>query len=259
MNPYIKLPKVPVVYGRQDVILTRCRDKQVLHLGCADEGHLYERFKRGELMHQRLGAVSKELWGVDIDEKGIDYLRCQGFGNLLVGDVCTLDRQQALRNRFFDVIVVSEVLEHLQNPGFFLEGVKRFMKPGETELIVTVPNAFRIDNLFWLFRGVEYVHPDHYYWFSYYTACHLLEKKGFDVKSVTVYSFQNPGILPKKDLIQGCTHPERDKERERFFVRKGMGYVRALPKRLITSFLLKRTPFWGDGIILVARIEPYAE
>jgi len=254
MNPYIKLPKVPIAYGRQDIILIKCRDKQVLHLGCVDRGHLYERFKRNELMHQRLAAVSKELWGVDIDEKGIEYLRSQGFGNLLVGDICSLDRLQGLQNKFFDVIVASEVLEHLQNPGFFLEGVKSFMKPGDTELVLTVPNAFRIDNLFWLFRGVEYVHPDHYYWFSYYTVCHLLEKKGFDVKSVTVYSFQKPGILAHKGLLEGCTPSE---EQQTFFVKKCMGYISALPKRLITSFLLKRSPFWGDGIILVARITRY--
>jgi SAM-dependent methyltransferase len=229
-----------------------------LHLGCADEGYLYERHKRGELMHQKLATVSKELWGVDIDEKGIEYLRSQGFENLLVGDVCTLDRLQTLQNKVFDAIVVSEVLEHLENPGFFLEGVRRFMKPEETELIVSVPNAFRIDNLYWLFRGVEYVHRDHYYWFSYYTVCHLLERKGLDVKSVTVYSFENPGILPKKGLIQSCIQTRGDEEQGTFFVKKARGYIKALPKRVLTSLLLKRTPFWGDGIILVARIAPYA-
>lgn len=258
MNPYIKLPKVPLVIGRQNAILARCKNKEVLHLGCVDEGHLYERFERGELMHQRLASVSKDLWGVDLDEKGIEYLRRQGFGNLLVGDVCALERLQTLQNRFFDVIVASEVLEHLQNPGFFLEGVKRFMIPRETELIVTIPNAFRIDNLLWLFRGVEYVHPDHHYWFSYYTARRLLEKNGFDVKSVMVYSFQSPGILSKKRLPKGSAPLEKSEDQEKYFLEKGKNYIRALPKRLISSFLLKRTPFWGDGIILVAQISTYA-
>jgi hypothetical protein len=259
MNPYIKLPKVPVVYGRQDTILARCQNKKVLHLGCVDEGYLHERFDRSELMHQRLAGVSKELWGVDINEEGIEYLRSVGFANLLAGDICTLEGLEALRNRSFDVIVASEVLEHLQNPGLFFDGVKKFMIPRETQLIVTVPNAFRIDNLLWLLRGVEYVHPDHHYWFSYYTARHLLEKNGFDIHSVMIYSFQRPGILPPVSLTSGRRQTGGAGESGRSFWRQGRNYIHSLPKRLICRFLIKRNPFWGDGIILVARISAYAE
>ena len=258
MNPYIKLPKVPIVYGRQNVIITKCKDKQVLHLGCVDEGHLYERFERGELMHQMLAVVSKELWGVDIDTKGIEYLRHQGFENLLVGDVCMLESVEVLRNRVFEVIVASEVIEHLQNPGLFFEGVKRFMIPEETELILTVPNAFRIDNLLWLFRGVEYVHPDHYYWFSYYTVCHFLEKNGFVLKNVMVYSFQRQEILPRVSLTPSFTKLDDFEKTQKSFWGKGKRYIRTLPKYLITRFLLKRTPFWGDGIILIVKVPTYA-
>ncbi len=85
MNPYIRLPKVQVVNGRQELIVNRCRDKKVLHLGCVDVGLLSERFPSGGLLHQQLAAVAGELWGVDIDTDGVSFLRSQGFNNLVVG------------------------------------------------------------------------------------------------------------------------------------------------------------------------------
>jgi len=261
MNPYIKLPRVPLVYGRQDFIVNRCKGRRILHLGCADSGLLHDRFERGDLTHQKLAAVSKELWGVDLDEKGIEYLRHQGFDHLLVGDICSLDTLELLRARTFDTIVASEVIEHLKNPGLFLDGVRKLMIPGETELIVTVPNAFRIDTLFWLFRGVELVHPDHYYWFSYYTARHFLEMGGLMVGEVFVYSFNPKRILTWRTRASdkrigkesGTSHGTARISERRSFFEKVSGCFWTVLKRLLSSLLLRKTPFWGDGIILVAR------
>lgn len=190
MNPYIRLPKVPIVTGRQSFVISRCKGKKVLHLGCVDKGLLYERFSSGELLHQKLAEVSSELWGIDIDEDGISFLRSKGFNNLIVGDVCNLDKIPDLQEHIFDVIVASEIIEHLMNPGLFLEAVKKFMRPGHTELIVTVPNAFRLSTLIQLLHGVEYIHPDHNYWFSYATVTNLLKKAGFEIREVYVYSFE---------------------------------------------------------------------
>jgi len=264
MNPYIKLPKVPIVFGRQQVILAKCKDKRVLHLGCVDQGYLSERFERGELMHQRLANVSKELWGVDIDEKGIEFLRKRGFRNLLVGDICALQDIEPIRNRLFDTIVASEVMEHLQNPGLFLKTVRGFMDPGKTELIVTVPNAFRIDTLIWLFRRVEYVHPDHHYWFSYHTATHLLKENGFRVEEVYVYSFKPIRI---SQFMTRRLARDGVKEENRLTVKKTpfslpfkqvVTWMCSLPGLLVSAVLLRINPFWGDGIIIVARISSHA-
>ncbi len=263
MNPYIKLPKVPIVFGRQQLILAKCRDKRVLHLGCVDQGYLSERFARGELMHQRLANVSKELWGVDLDEEGIEFLRKRGFDNLLVGDICALQDMESIRNRFFDTIVASEVMEHLQNPGLFLETVRRFMEPGKTELIITVPNAFRIDTLIWLFHRVEYVHPDHHYWFSYYTATHFLLKNGFRVEEVYVYSFKPIRIsqfITRRPARNGAKEENRLTIKKTPFsmpLKQVVTWMCSLPGLLVSAVLLRINPFWGDGIIIVARINSH--
>jgi 2-polyprenyl-3-methyl-5-hydroxy-6-metoxy-1,4-benzoquinol methylase len=265
MNPFIQLPKVPVIYGRVDLILERCRGKRVLHLGCVDTGLINERLKGGELMHQKLAVVSNGLWGVDINPEGISLLREEGFNNLIIGDICHLDQIELLGENTFDVIVASEVMEHLQNPGLFLEGVKTLMRPGETELILTVPNAFRIDTFLRLFRRVEFIHPDHYYWFSYYTLTHFLQKKGFEIENVYVYSFQR---IPR--LSAGIRNRSQAKSANEqrgpigkmfscaiLFVKRLGNFIRSILKSFMIGFLLKINPFFGDGIIIVARVDPH--
>lgn len=214
-------------------------------------------------MHQRLATVASSLWGVDIDSEGIAFLRSEGFENLAIGDICELDKIEALKERRFEAIVASEVVEHLLNPGLFLESVKSAMIPGTTELIITVPNAFRVETLLSLLRDVEYVHPDHNYWFSYHTANNLLRKTGFAVREVCVYSFQPTSLLPSPfrrrangadvSVTGGVGRDERPAHSDRPRSR-ALAYLRSLPRRLIVSFLRGRSAFWGDGLIIVATL-----
>jgi len=260
MNPYIKLPNVQIVNGRQELILAKCKNKCVFHLGCVDSGLLHERFERGELMHQKLSDVANEIWGVDIDASGISYLNNTGFNNLIVADISKLDEIEIIQKQSFDVVVASEVIEHLQNPGLFLNSVRSLMIPEKTEFIVTVPNAFRIDNLIWLLRGIEYVHPDHSYWFSYHTATNLLRKNNYKISEVYVYTFIPAEIVPGR--IRSIFNKKRGGSKKReaenelitsmSLMKLIFSYCKSFPRRLVGSLLYKRTPFWGDGIILVS-------
>lgn len=256
MNPNVRLPKTPVVYGRQQSICARSHGRRVLHLGCVDAGLVEDRFARGELMHQKLVKVAAELWGADIDGEGIAFLREQGFGNLFAGDI--IDGIPELESQSFDVIVASEVLEHLDNPGLFLDAVRNLMTPSRTELIVTVPNAYRLDSLLSMWRGVENVHPDHNYWFSYYTLTNLLRKRGFEIAEVLAYSLQPGGLLPERlagrvgaNRQDPRGFPDAAAARPRL-LRRVAAYFRTIPRRALVSLLYRRTSFWADGIIVVA-------
>lgn len=260
MKTSTTLPRVPVVAGRLDVIVMRTRGKRVLHLGCVDAGLIEDRFRRGELMHQRLAAVTSDLWGVDVDAAGVEFLRRHGFPQVVVGDVTALDRITELAGRPFDAIVASEILEHLDNPGLFLQAVRRFMSGSHTELVVTVPNAFRVDTLLALLRGVEFVHPDHVYWFSYHTITNLLRRHGFDIAECYVYTFSPPGILRRRGPQDASRSDGRlpVKQQARRLIGGAWRMLRALPRRLALGLLYRTTPFWGDGIIVVARVAPDA-
>lgn len=265
MQPYHQLPDVPLVEGRVNFILDRCRGKRVLHLGCVDAGLLAERYARGELVHQKLAAVSADLWGVDVDTEGIAFLQEQGFRQLFVGDVCDLATFTRLGEACFDVILASEVVEHLLNPGLFFDAVKTVMTPDQTMLIVTVPNAFRISTLLWLRHGVEYVHPDHNYWFSCYTATNLLRKCGFSVDSVFMYTHeQRVGLSRQVRRLLGRRQPGGAPaavgdtgDTPTVAAMAGShtaSYLRTLPRRLLASAFFHNGPFWGDGVIVIARL-----
>ena len=58
-----KLPNVKVVSDRHPFIVNRCRGKTVLHIGCVDSGLLEERYKQGQLLHQKIEEVALRQWG----------------------------------------------------------------------------------------------------------------------------------------------------------------------------------------------------
>ena len=154
-----RVPKVKTVIGRMDFVIDRCKGKRVLHLGCVDEGLTQERIKSGSLLHTRLMSVAKEVLGVDISAEGIKLLREDGIDNLVVGNIEQLDQIEELKQQNFDIILLTEVLEHLNNPGLFLQSVKKKLFSPDTVMIITVPNGLRFTGLGYTLRG----YPDHNY------------------------------------------------------------------------------------------------
>lgn len=270
LHPYVTLPPARLERGRYEAILRLCSGKRVLHVGCVDAGLLEERFAKGDLLHQRLGAVTTSLWGLDVDREGLAFLERMGVENLVHGDVGDPAWVTPFLDTEVDVVLASEVVEHLPNPGVFLTGVRRLLAGG-AELVVTVPNAFGLRTLLPLLRGVEHVHPDHKYWFSYHTIVTLLRTCGLEPVEVAVYSFTPTRLLPSAAAVRSLlgrsrstspgARPERkaDRTSEAFpfdappsDAPSAAAYVRSLPTRLLARMLYRRTPFWGDGLIVRA-------
>jgi 2-polyprenyl-3-methyl-5-hydroxy-6-metoxy-1,4-benzoquinol methylase len=233
MQVRFPVPKVEITPGRHEVVLRICRGKRVLHLGCVDEGLLHARYARGELLHLKLLEVGRELWGVDISEQGIEFLASQGILNLIVADVEHINAVSELTDKEFDVIVASELIEHLANPGAFLSATMELMQ-NNTTMILTVPNAYRVGTLLRMLKGEEYVHPDHNYWFSFKTITTLVQKHGYSIKEIYVYA---SGPTRIKTCLAKTNLPLR--------------WLRCLANTLLSAFLLKLNPFFGDGIILL--------
>ena len=180
--------RIPLVQ-RVDYLKERCRGKSVLHLGCADWPYTSQRLEMSSLLHLELAGIASELWGFDFDEPGIEILRKRGVPNLYRAD---LEHLEALEvNRTFDVILAGEMIEHLPNPGLFLNGIRRFMGP-ETLMVITTINAYcGLRFLIYALRGrggsAEPVHPDHVAYYSYATIHRLLDKAGMDVRRFLFY------------------------------------------------------------------------
>lgn len=155
-------------------ILDRCRGKTVLDIGCVN--HTLEATLREDWRHQQIRNVAAKVVGLDYEVDVVNELQKRGF------DVVAADAQNFdIRDRNpsgFDVILASEVIEHLINPGAFLQCVKKHLAPGGV-LILTTPHAYGIafflEILVW---GEEHINDDHTMTFSRKNIRHLLEKCG---------------------------------------------------------------------------------
>jgi SAM-dependent methyltransferase len=180
--------KIPLVQ-RTEHLKDVSRGKKVLHLGCTNWPYTKEAIEAGTQLHLQLTDITKELWGFDRDQEGIDFFESKGVKNLYRADLERLEEVEL--DEKFDVIIAGEMIEHLSNPGLFLRGVKRFMH-SDTNLVITTINAYCGMRVFYYgLRGrggrAELVHPDHVSYYSYSTLRHLLDREGFKETNFLFY------------------------------------------------------------------------
>jgi SAM-dependent methyltransferase len=215
------------VVQRVELIRSECADKRVLHLGCTNYPYTEDAIKQDMLLHADLARTASSLYGIDSDAKGIELLENAGFKNIYPGDLENLDNVEI--DETFDVIVAGEMIEHLNNPGLFLNGIKRFMN-AETRLVLTTINAYcGMRFAMYGVRGkrgrVEFVHPDHVAYYSYSTLKLLLERHGMHVDSFLFYDI-------------GTEH----RPHNRWFL------------NVLNDICVRIAPQWADGIIAVCRL-----
>jgi SAM-dependent methyltransferase len=231
-----KLPRPKVARSRDEAILELCRGKTVLHLGFVDEGLLEKRVKCGEWLHEKVVHSAKRAVGFDISEYGVARSRQMGFKDCYVVDVEKLDATPNVPRLEYDVVLATDIIEHLDNPGNFLKALHSIMGPS-TILVITTPNALSLRTIWYPFARLEVVHPDHNSYFSPSTLAHLLVKFGFKMKATILYS---PKFIPSKDNITGVW----DLTRKWLFVTVDW----ALGCTLVRMF-----PYFNDGMLLIAR------
>jgi SAM-dependent methyltransferase len=169
---------IPLVQ-RVDYLKEICRDKTVLHLGCTNWPYTKDVLAVGTLLHLELQGIARELWGFDADQEGLDLLAGLGVKNLYRAHLEHLEEVEL--DQKFDVILAGEMIEHLSNPGLFLRGIKRFMRPDSTLVITTVNAYCGFRMIVYGLRGrggrAEPVHPDHVAYYSYSTIHLLLSRE----------------------------------------------------------------------------------
>ena len=70
-------------------------------------------------------------------------------------------------------MLFSETIEHLENPGKFIEQISLLMDSNQV-LIITKPNTFFIKNFWRGIRGLEVNHSDHMCAFTFKTLSQLV-------------------------------------------------------------------------------------
>jgi len=148
-----------ITVDRIDFLTKLCTGKTVLHVGCTG------------LLDQALMKVATKCYGIDkgpsqrLDYYDIDLDRLDGTFPAVVG---------------IDLIVCGEVLEHLSNPGRFLDALRTTYNT--VPIAITVPNAFCEAGQSWLVkRHRENVHRDHVAYYSITTLTTLLKRAKYSV------------------------------------------------------------------------------
>ncbi len=183
---------------KHDLILSYCKNKNVLHLGACDSPYHIERARKKILLHQELQGVCKELIGLDVDKKAIEILRNFGIKNIFYGDIGKSAGYDINLNEFhFDYVLLPDTIEHLENPGFALDNIRNLMNKG-TRLILTAPNCFSYGAIRNILVSKRNIHPDHLLHTSYDTLTRLFEKKSLKVECFSYCLF---GSFRKSRII----------------------------------------------------------
>jgi SAM-dependent methyltransferase len=135
------------------------KDASILEVGCSG----------GALLRALSQKGYRNLSGIDISETAIELCRKRGVGNAFVMDGSRLK----FSNDEFDAVIVSDVLEHIEDEASALAEWARVLK-ARGKIIVFVP-AFSF-----LWSDHDEVNH-HYRRYTSWALARLLEDNGFDV------------------------------------------------------------------------------
>jgi SAM-dependent methyltransferase len=212
---------------RLEFIKNICAGRKVLHLGCTNYPYTREAIESEMLLHFSLERIASEIYGFDYDQDGIDILASHGSKNLYKVDLEKLG--DVAIDETFDVIVAGEMIEHLNNPGLFLDGIKRFMH-ADTRLVITTINAYcGMRFLQYGLRGKggrgEPVHPDHVAYYSYSTLGLLIERHLLEIEKFYFYNLGDEHRPHNRKILN-----------------------------LLNDVCVRIAPQWADGIIAVCKL-----
>lgn len=226
-----RLPSASLV-DRFEFLSRLTAGRRVVHIGFVDAGCQSMNEQAGTWLHEHLAVSARELVGIDLDQAGVDDARTRGYEAYAI-NCCDADAVRAAGIEPAEVVVAGEVIEHLDDPGSFFEGIHALVAPGGS-LVVTTPNATGLVNTFALLGNFEVNHPDHVAMFTSRTLDAMLGRHGWEPREHAVFLQQ----------VKSAGSTSRDR-----FLTGGARVVLGLERLLARC----GRPYAADGLIVVAR------
>ena len=194
----IRLDGKPVwTKGLRDFLEPYLDGSTVLNVGAAGNVEYYLDGRRDEWLHAWLGARVSELVGLDIDEESVAHANERGE-DLLCGDCESIQL-----GRKFDLIVFSEVIEHVASPVRALDNLLAHLAP-EGRIVLTTPNptyyATLIRSVLNSDLGIYYDHVSAFFPENIVVACHRLGARVRLVRFFNTYDQRSLGLRLKSRL-----------------------------------------------------------
>jgi len=163
---------------RCNLIKKYIEGKEILDIGCIGDfpDLQFYPIENGSAPMNFMSLNAKKYVGIDYDLKRVRELNDKGYHNIIWADAQCF----ALEDNF-DVIFAGELIEHLPNPGQFLDNVSRHLKNGGF-LILSTPNVFSINHILRGVLGIQ-IKPyhEHTHWHCERTLAQLLKQYGFKI------------------------------------------------------------------------------
>lgn len=149
-------------------IIELCAGKTVLDVGCVGQDIDYNNPK---WLHNRIKAVCAGIDGVDIDSEGVSKLREKGFSVFLPDELISL-------NKKYDIVMMADVIEHVNDPVAFLSFYSAFLN-GNGKMIITTPNAHGVRNFTSILLWNNYsLNAEHTMWLCPKTMLEITRRAG---------------------------------------------------------------------------------
>ena len=182
MTSYMKrFPKSSYQGNRDNFLIKTSRSKRVVHIGCTDWPNQLNQIKNDVLLHDKLIKEATLVLGVDVDKYGLDYMK-KLDSNLILerGDI---SESKELREKIIlfrpDLILVPDVLEHIENQRSFLKSLKEINEQSRSTICITTPNSFALKTFLPVLFGLDFTHEDHCLLHNEFTLQHVLKDAGF--------------------------------------------------------------------------------
>jgi 2-polyprenyl-3-methyl-5-hydroxy-6-metoxy-1,4-benzoquinol methylase len=213
MSLGFRIPRLPIA-DREAFLLDAVRGKKVLSIGLGGYSDIRSysfNLKTQDLsrtLSGRLAAAAESATFLDLSQDAIlafkPTVSAAYYEQDVTADLGTWPEE--LRALEFDVIILGEVLEHLDNPGAALRNLSRLLTASGV-LIVTVPNAFSMSGIVKMFMGVENTHPEHTCHYSYLTIQRLFSMSKMKLVHLQWYSWTKPRPAnPLRAALQFLSH-----------------------------------------------------
>jgi len=168
ITQYVKNAKL--IPDKDQIILDNCLDKQVLDVGCIGQDRDYD---SPDWLHTKIRAIAVRVDGVDILEDRITEARKKGFSIYQPTELNV--------NTKYDIVIMADVIEHVNDPVAFLSFYSTFLKT-DGKILVTTPNSNRSNNFInILFNNNYSVNPEHTFWFCPKTFAEVVERSGLQI------------------------------------------------------------------------------
>lgn len=143
-------------------------DASILEVGCG----------MGYLTYALTRAGYRRVLGIDLSQAAVKSAQQRYQADFLTADITVFAGQTAER---FDAIVVSEVIEHLEDPAALIAAARSLLKPGGC-VICTTPNR-DFGGLAKLTWATE-LPPVHLWWFGEKAIVHLAKRLGLQIRFI---------------------------------------------------------------------------